>query len=88
MSDPSVEQWQSAMELSTGARLRHALDANEELARQLEMATTAKIAAIKQLREAHEEIERLTARIARQPGQYHLTDKARAALAADPKEKP
>lgn len=33
--DPATEQWRKAMERSTGARLREALEANDALAKEL-----------------------------------------------------
>lgn len=100
--DPATAQWREAMSRSTGARLREALEANDALAKEhalcvleverlraaLKEAHEAGLQILNDLVEARFENERLTARLAQRPGGYHLTDKAQAALAADPKEQP
>lgn len=91
--DPAVEMWRDA-ERSTGARLRDALEANQQLAldhakcvreverlrAELHRVCGAGGQVVEELRRAREEIDRLTARIARQPGNYHLTEKGLAAV--------
>jgi hypothetical protein len=79
--DPAVETWRDATEQSTGARLRDALEANQQLA----VDHAKRVLEVERLRadlaRARQEIERLTARIARQPGNYRLTEKGLAAIA-------
>ena len=99
--DPAVEQWRHATQKSTGALLREALDANEQLAAEhakacaeverlreaLRRANDAGLKLIRERDQALADVERLTARIDRQRGGYVLTDKGRAALTR-PEEKP
>lgn len=94
LGDPSTREWRAAVEQSTGARLRDALEANQQLAvdharcvleverlrAELHRAHEAGGQVVEQLRQARDEIDRLTARIARQPGNYYLTAKGLAAI--------
>lgn len=85
--DPATVQWRKAMEQSTGARLREALDANQELAVEHAKACAEVERLRGELRQANEagarmvaENRQLRAQLAARPGgQYHLTDKGMAA---------
>jgi anti-sigma factor RsiW len=80
MTDPATQQWREAMQRSTGAELRHALETCDRLHAENERLT-------RQIALLHAEIQKLSAKPRpRRPGLWRLTDKARAALAASPKE--
>lgn len=92
MTDPAAEQ-QSAVEKSTGALLREALEANQELVVENERlrfelmnSSDAGIRLSDRLVTANAEIARLKSQIPYRPGPYWLTGKALAALAANEKE--
>lgn len=85
--DPATEQWRKAMEQSTGARLREALEANDALAKEHGLAAAEVERLRAELKRANDaglrlvaENRQLRAQLAARPGgQYHLTDKGLAA---------
>lgn len=72
MSDPSTESWRRSLELSTGALLHRALDANQELAMEHAKCVT-------EIHRLRAENEQLRTQITHRPGPYWLTAKGLAA---------
>lgn len=86
--DPATEQWRKAMERSTGARLREALEANDALAKELGRTQ----AALAKEREQSDELAIRLDKVVRQRDslarrlavRFYETERLRAQLAVRP----